>query len=68
MNWVAKVNTKNVLVILALMISISNLSPSSSAQSQMEQAMAADPFAKGDSVSQGGNPGMDDFIFNNRQR
>jgi len=43
-------------------------STSSSAQSQMEQAMAADPFAKGDSVSQGGNPGMDDFIFNNRQR
>lgn len=34
MNWVAQVKTKNVLVILALMISISNLSPSSSAQSQ----------------------------------
>ncbi len=34
MNWVAKFKIKNVLVILALMIPLSNLSPSSSAQSQ----------------------------------
>ncbi len=34
MNWVAKFRIKNVLVILALMISLSNLSPNSSAQSQ----------------------------------
>ncbi len=34
MNWVAKFKIKNVLVILALIIPLSNLSPSSSAQSQ----------------------------------